>query len=182
MAFQNQLKKLMNEKNMKAVDLARATGLSEAAISDYLKGKKEPRGRQSIAIATALCVSLDTLWETNFQQKSFPIRLKEARIAIGYTPQQVANLMGITTSIYCEYETGKQQPDIKKIKQLANILNISDDILLRTSFEVSTHSAKQKEFFDIFNGLSPALQDHLIKMAKDLLETQSKIQSSKENN
>lgn len=66
MAFSDQLKKLMDKKNMKAVDLARATGLSEAAISDYLKGKKEPRGRQSIAIAAALDVSLDTLWETKF--------------------------------------------------------------------------------------------------------------------
>lgn len=66
MAFQDKLKELMTEKNMKAVDLARATGLSEASISDYLKGKKEPRGRQSIAIAKALDVSLDILWETGF--------------------------------------------------------------------------------------------------------------------
>lgn len=68
MAFQDKLKKLLTEKNMKAVDLARSTGLSEAAISDYLKGKKEPRGRQSISIAKALEVSLDTLWETGFQE------------------------------------------------------------------------------------------------------------------
>lgn len=68
MAFAKQLKKLMDVKNMRAVELARSTGLSEAAISDYLKGKKEPRGRQSIAIAKALAVSLDTLWETEFRQ------------------------------------------------------------------------------------------------------------------
>ncbi len=72
MAFQDKLKELMTEKNMKSVELARAAELSEAAISDYLKGKKEPRGRQSIAIAKALGVSLDTLWETNFQEDIFP--------------------------------------------------------------------------------------------------------------
>ena len=66
MAFADKLKELMNRKNMKAVELARTAGLSEAAVSDYLKGKKEPRGRQSIAIANALEVSLDTLWETGF--------------------------------------------------------------------------------------------------------------------
>lgn len=66
MAFAEQLKELMIKRNMRAVELARATGLSEAAISDYLKGKKEPRGRQSIAIAKALNISLDTLWETGF--------------------------------------------------------------------------------------------------------------------
>lgn len=67
MAFQNQLRKLMNQNGKKAADLARATGLSEAAISDYLNGKKEPRGRQSVALAKALNTSLDTLWETDFQ-------------------------------------------------------------------------------------------------------------------
>lgn len=72
LGFSEQLKKLMAQKNMKAVDLARAAGLSEAAISDYLKGKKEPRGRQSIAIAKALDVSLDTLWETGFDDGKIP--------------------------------------------------------------------------------------------------------------
>lgn len=66
MAFVDQLRGLMRQRGMKAVELARSTGLSEAAVSDYLKGKKEPRGRQSIAIAKALHVSLDVLWETGF--------------------------------------------------------------------------------------------------------------------
>jgi len=70
MAFQSKLKELMNAKNMKAADLARSTALSEAAISDYLNGKKEPRGRQSVAIAKALGVSLDTLWETDFDNST----------------------------------------------------------------------------------------------------------------
>ena len=66
MSFADKLKEMLNKNGLKAADLARSTGLSEAAISDYLKGKKEPRGRQSIAIAKALNVSLDTLWETGY--------------------------------------------------------------------------------------------------------------------
>ena len=34
---------------------------------------------------------------------------------------------------------------------------------------------KQREFFDIFDELSPALQDYLIKTAKELLDTQEKL-------
>ena len=52
---------------------------------------------------------------------SFTERLKEARISVGYTQQQVAEAMGITNSTYCGYETGKRQPDVAKIKQLAKI-------------------------------------------------------------
>lgn len=66
MSFADKLKETLNKNGLRAADLARSTGLSEAAISDYLKGKKEPRGRQSVAIAKSLNVSLDTLWETGY--------------------------------------------------------------------------------------------------------------------
>ncbi len=68
--FSEHLRELMKERQMSAADLARATGLSEAAISGYLNGKKEPRGAQSKSIAQALNVSLDELWQTGFHIKA----------------------------------------------------------------------------------------------------------------
>ena len=65
----------------------------------------------------------------------FPDQLKKARLNMDYTQQQVADLMGITKSTYCGYETGKRQPDVAKIKQLARILNTSGDILLETGLD-----------------------------------------------
>ena len=62
----------MQQKGIKAVTLAREAALSEAIVSEYLSGKKEPRGKQSIAIAKALGVSLDELWETGFQAAAQP--------------------------------------------------------------------------------------------------------------
>lgn len=79
MAFADKLKEILSKNELKAADLARMTGLSEAAISDYLNGKKEPRGRQSITIAKALNVSLDTLWETEYENvKSTDSKANEA--------------------------------------------------------------------------------------------------------
>lgn len=72
MAFNTKLKELMELRNIKGADLSRSTGLSEAIISEYLKGRKEPRGKQSVLIAAALNVSLDELWETGFEQKEAP--------------------------------------------------------------------------------------------------------------
>ncbi len=72
----------------------------------------------------------------------FPEQLKKARKKMNYTQQQVADKMGITKSAYCGYETGKRQPDVKKIKQLAEILNTSGDILLETNI-----TAKNEECF-----------------------------------
>ena len=65
----------------------------------------------------------------------FSEQLKKARSNMNYTQQQVADLMGITKSTYCGYETGKRQPDVAKIKKLACILNTSGDVLLETGFE-----------------------------------------------
>nr|WP_297274753.1 helix-turn-helix transcriptional regulator [uncultured Agathobaculum sp.] len=65
---------------------------------------------------------------------AFAEQLKSARLSSGMTQQQVADAMGITNSTYCGYETGKRQPDVEKIKQLAKILNTSGDILLETGY------------------------------------------------
>ena len=64
---------------------------------------------------------------------SFPEQLKKARLAKGYTQQQVADIMGITNSTYCGYETGKREPDVPKIKKLAALLGVSGDDLLELS-------------------------------------------------
>lgn len=65
----------------------------------------------------------------------FGENLRSAREKRGLTQQQVADLMGVDKSTYCGYETGKRQPDVQKIKQLSNVLNVSGDALLETGFE-----------------------------------------------
>ncbi len=65
----------------------------------------------------------------------FSEQLKKARLAAGLTQYQVAEKMDITPSTYCGYETGKRQPDVAKIKQLAQILNTPGDTLLETGYK-----------------------------------------------
>ena len=63
MVFKDSLNRLMKEKGVIPAALHRATGISEGNISEYLSGAKEPLGKTSVAIAKALGVSLDDLWE-----------------------------------------------------------------------------------------------------------------------
>lgn len=88
----------------------------------------------------------------------FSEQLKKARLNMNYTQQEVADLMGITKSTYCGYETGKRQPDVAKIKQLATILNTSGDILLETGFE------------DITSELIPQKFNNFVLTKKDEIE------------
>lgn len=67
----------------------------------------------------------------------FAEQLRKARLRTGMNQQQVAEALGVTGSTYCGYETGKRQPDVLKIKRLAEILGTSGDVLLETGFGMS---------------------------------------------
>lgn len=110
---------------------------------------------------------------------SFQEQLKKARLARGYTQQQVADALGITNSAYCGYETGKRQPDVAKIKQIANILRTSGDILLETGFgadiekspapaEADTGDQRLDGIIENYHQLNEAGQQQLAEQAEGL--------------
>lgn len=110
---------------------------------------------------------------------SFAEQLKRARNAHGLTQQQVADMIGITNSTYCGYETGKRQPDVEKIKLLARALNTSGDVLLETGF-ADEHSlsfpdsVRLKEVLEVFKTLNPDFQNFALEQLKKLAELQEK--------
>lgn len=101
----------------------------------------------------------------------FSEQLKKARLSMNYTQQQVAELMGITKSTYCGYETGKRQPDVAKIKQLATILNTSGDILLETGFEDTTDPL-DTEILKLYSSLTKENKKYLYGYIQRLIEEQ----------
>ncbi len=56
------LQKIMLERNMKQADLARATGISRGAISNYVLGRYEPKSDIVQKLANALNCSEKWLW------------------------------------------------------------------------------------------------------------------------
>ena len=56
--------------------------------------------------------------------------LKEARINAGLSQKEVAEQLGVAKSSYSLYESGAREPDVTKIKKLAQILGVSSDALL----------------------------------------------------
>ncbi len=94
---------------------------------------------------------------------SFPEQLKKARKQAGYTQQQVANHIGITNSAYCAYEIGKRQPDVEKIRMIAEFLGVSSDMLFERKEKAwqddEVMAAVNDEFKPLFNGIAKALND-----------------------
>ena len=55
------LKKIMIEREMTAADIARKTGMTQAALSRYINDKRIPRLNSVIKIAKALNVPIELL-------------------------------------------------------------------------------------------------------------------------
>ena len=57
------------------------------------------------------------------------------RAKLGYTQQQVADLLGIDRSTYAYYETGKIKPDIKTVMNLAKAFGVNYTEILESEKE-----------------------------------------------
>lgn len=62
--------------------------------------------------------------------EKFNENLRKARQEKRLTQQQVADLLGVAKSTYCQYETGASEPNIVRLKKLAKILETNIDSLL----------------------------------------------------
>ena len=61
MGFNENLKLLLLEKNMKLTDLCRMAGIQTSLMSEYINGRKSPTIGNAILIADVLNISLDNL-------------------------------------------------------------------------------------------------------------------------
>lgn len=61
-AFNDRLQECLAERSWSQSDLARASGITRASISRYVKDDRQPNMKQAVAIADALMVSLDWLF------------------------------------------------------------------------------------------------------------------------
>lgn len=63
---------------------------------------------------------------------TFSQRLVYARKEVGYTQEQVANMLKINRNTLASYETGRVEPPINTIAMLADFYYVSADWLLGT--------------------------------------------------
>ncbi len=69
MDFANRLQTLLNAREMRAVDLMNATGLSDSLISRYLSGQVSPKGKNASLLAKALNVDVNYLLTGETEQE-----------------------------------------------------------------------------------------------------------------
>jgi len=109
-------------------------------------------------------------------------RIRELRTALNLSQREFAEKIGLKQNAISYMEKSGSTVTEQNIKAICFQFSVNESWLRTGSGTMFLENdKKRKEFFDIFNQLSPALQDYLIKTARDLLETQSKIQSNNKN-
>ena len=58
------------------------------------------------------------------------VKVKEYRVMKGYTQTEIANLLGMKQNTYSDKERGKIQFNVKEIKLIKELLNVTYDELL----------------------------------------------------
>lgn len=70
-------------------------------------------------------------------------RLRAARLAKGYTLQELGDYVGLSRASISCYENEKRAPQVKTIKDLIEVLGVSADYLLGADVIVLDKEAKQ---------------------------------------
>ena len=86
-------------------------------------------------------------------------RIKEKRLDLDLTQKELADLLGVSKAIVCNWEKGKKKPSSKNLIQLSKTLNISLEYLIANdNYVISSPEEKYgvmmaKEEIDIIKEL-----------------------------
>ncbi len=108
-------------------------------------------------------------------------RIRELRKALGFSQKEFAGQIGLKQNAISYMEKNGSTVTEHNIRMICAQFSVNEDWLRNGSGTMFLENEKkQKEFFEIFDELSPVLQDYLLKTAKDLLDMQSEMQNNKE--
>lgn len=110
-------------------------------------------------------------------------RLKELRLAAGYSQQALANKLQVVRSTIAMWETGGSNPDNVMLQKIADTFNVSVDYLLGREEQkkdpAAEYSDEVKKIYEILSQLNQENQEKLLELATMYVENQNKNKGKK---
>lgn len=104
-------------------------------------------------------------------------RIRTLRKSLNLSQKEFAEAIGLKQNAISYMEKPGSTVTEQNIKAICSQFSVNENWLRNGTGEMLLESdRKQKEFFAIFDELSPVLQDYLIQTAKELLNAQVKLQ------
>lgn len=103
-------------------------------------------------------------------------RIKEIRKALNLHQKDFGAKIGLKSNSISDIENGKCIVTERTILNVCSQFNVNENWLRTGEGEMfNINNKNYDEFFNYFSHLAEPLQDFLIKVAKDLLDTQEKL-------
>lgn len=137
--FGLRLKELMEDKNVKPLDISRAAHTDRSNVSRYLSGENAPQFTKFINLLNYFNCSADFLLGTadfTYEDKTYlPVlpfdkRLREVLKEYGKSQYGLEKETGISGSLVYDWLTGKRLPSLENLYKIVTYLECSADYLL----------------------------------------------------
>lgn len=103
-------------------------------------------------------------------------RIKKLRIILNLTQKEFGQEIGMKANSICDIEKGRCIVNERVLLLICAKFNVNEEWLKKGQGDIFKILDKNSnEFFNIFANLSPVLQEFLLKVANDLLDTQEKL-------
>lgn len=103
-------------------------------------------------------------------------RIKELRKVLNLNQTEFGDKIGLAPSSLSDIENNKCDVNKRNIVAICSKFQVSEVWLLEGHGHIFVEEDKKfNEFFEIYKQLNLPLQDFLLKVVKDLLDTQSKL-------
>lgn len=144
------VRSLREQKGITVTELARATGLSPAHISEIERGRSAPSIRTLEKLARALGVSPGVLVRS-VGANGVGEKLRRLRERLGLTQKEVAQKAGVSYGLIGQIESGRTQSSVTTLSLLAEALGVSPCYFLMD----------EEEVLEVTRSLSPEVADLL---------------------
>lgn len=101
---------------------------------------------------------------------NFSNNLRAFRRAHGYTQVEMSELLHIQRQTYCNYENGRRMPSWDMLAEIASILDISLDSLIRGSLSEHIMTEESVRTFLDYQKLPAHAQEYIREYIKSQLE------------
>lgn len=123
MDIPNNIRSLRTERGILQADLAKALGISQAALSGYESGKFQADISTYIQIADYFDVTLDYLLNNRISPPK--TNINHLRSLLGIKQSDLAKQLHVQQGTISNWEADKTEPDIASLKKLAEIFGVS---------------------------------------------------------
>ena len=96
-------------------------------------------------------------------------RIKDARLAKNLTQQVLSEQLDFSVGFLSKIETGNSQPNLKRLSQICDILDVSEGYILNGS-DSDKDNYLNKEFSDLLSSCTPEEQKMIYEVAKTILK------------